>query len=162
MKLTTKARYAVTAMLDVAIHQQPSPVAIADISRRQEISQSYLEQLFARLRRQSLVNSVRGPGGGYRLARPALDINVAEIIHAIDEPLDVTKCGGTEKCKNGKRCLTHKVWSDLNTVIFDFLSKVTLQRLIDESEAPEEEIISPTFAQVIHNYGNEQKNETTE
>ncbi len=134
MKLTTKGRYAVTAMLDIAINQQDKPVTLADISLRQDLSQSYLEQLFSRLRKKELVISVRGPGGGYRLAKPMADISIAEIILAINEPVDVTLCGGAENCKSGKRCITHNLWEDLNTVIFQFLNNANLQQLVDSQK----------------------------
>ena len=131
MRLTTKGRYAVTAMLDLALHATESPVPLADISRRQGISLSYLEQLFSRLRRQGLVRSARGPGGGYRLAHVASDIAVVDVINAIDENLDVSRCGGKGDCQDGEPCLTHELWCDLSTQIHDFLAGIDLQQLVD-------------------------------
>ena len=134
MKLTTKGRYAVTALLDLALHARKGPVSLADISERQEISISYLEQLFAKLRKNGLVKSVRGPGGGYRLSREADAIFVAEVIDAVDESLDVTRCEGRGDCQNGERCLTHDLWMDLSNQIHKFLSGISLQSLVDRSE----------------------------
>ena len=131
MRLTTKGRYAVTAMLDLAMHHGNGPTALADIARRQGISLSYLEQLFARLRRQGLVSSVRGPGGGYNLAREGGDIHIAEVIAAVDENLDTTRCGGAGNCHNDGPCLTHDLWQDLSDRIYDYLSHVSLQELVD-------------------------------
>ncbi|WP_148716883.1 Fe-S cluster assembly transcriptional regulator IscR [Chitinolyticbacter meiyuanensis] len=132
MRLTTKGRFAVTAMLDLALRQAGGPVTLAGISERQHISLSYLEQLFGKLRRRELVDSVRGPGGGYCLARPAAEITVAAIICAVDEPLDATQCGGKENCLDDKRCMTHDLWASLNRTIYDYLSGITLAQLIDE------------------------------
>jgi Rrf2 family transcriptional regulator, iron-sulfur cluster assembly transcription factor len=131
MRLTTKGRFAVTAMMDLALREASGPVALGSISERQKISLSYLEQLFGRLRRESLVTSVRGPGGGYRLGKALEQISVAEIILAVDEPIDTTGCGGQENCKddNGK-CLTHDLWVALNQRIFDYLGSVTLGQLV--------------------------------
>lgn len=130
MRLTTKGRYAVTAMLDLALHAAHGPVSLADISARQHISVSYLEQLFAKLRRSKLVQSVRGPGGGYQLgAAPAL-ISVASVIDAVDESVDATRCGGEGDCHDGEICLTHHLWSDLSTQIHDFLSAISLADLV--------------------------------
>jgi len=131
MKLTTKGRYAVTAMLDLALHDGHGPVALADIAKRQGISLSYLEQLFARLRRRELVRSTRGPGGGYRLARGPGDIVVAEVIGAVDETVDATRCGGRENCQGEERCLTHELWEDLSARIHDFLSGIDLAQLVE-------------------------------
>ncbi len=131
MRLTTKGRYAVTAMLDLAINADSAPIALADIAQRQGISLSYLEQLFARLRRHALVDSVRGPGGGYRLSRTAADICVAEVIVAVDEPMDTTKCGGAHNCQNNHRCLTHDLWQDLSDRIYEYLDTISLQDLVD-------------------------------
>lgn len=130
MKLTTKGRYAVTAMLDLALHDEKGPINLADIARRQEISLAYLEQLFSKLKRSSLVESSRGPGGGYRLKRPADAISVRDVINAVDEPVDATRCGGQENCQGELRCLTHDLWEELNTQISDFLNGVTLGELI--------------------------------
>ncbi len=131
MKLTTKGRYAVTAMLDLALHAKPGPVSLGDISARQEISLSYLEQLFAKLRKRGLVVSTRGPGGGYGMARALSEIPVGEIINAVDESVDATHCGGKQNCHNHGRCLTHDLWAGLSEQIADFLNGVTLQDLID-------------------------------
>lgn len=129
MRLTTRGRYAVTAMLDLALHDRGAPVALADIAERQDISLAYLEQLFARLRRAGLVASVRGPGGGYRLALLEQDISVAAIIAAVEESLDATRCGGSGDCQSGARCLTHELWTDLSQHLDDFLGAVTLASL---------------------------------
>lgn len=134
MKLSTKGRYAVTAMMDLALHEARGPVTLAEISHGQGISLSYLEQLFAQLRRQRLVRGVRGPGGGYRLARPAAEITVADIILAVDEPVDATRCGGREDCDEGERCLTHDLWSELSEQIQDFLDGITLDALARRPE----------------------------
>ena len=131
MKLTTRGRYAVTAMLDLAINGGKRPVSLADISGRQEISLSYLEQLFAKLRREELVTSARGPGGGYRLARSGAEIFVAEIIDAVDESVDVTNCQGKGNCHHGETCLTHHLWEDLSGQIHDFLSQISLGDLME-------------------------------
>ncbi len=131
MKLTTKGRYAVTAMLDLAIHANDSPIPLAEISQRQGISLSYLEQLFARLRRQGLVKSARGPGGGYRLNRVADDITIVEVLNAIDEKIDATRCGGKGDCQDGQACLTHDLWFDLSKQISDFLSGISLGELVE-------------------------------
>jgi Rrf2 family transcriptional regulator, iron-sulfur cluster assembly transcription factor len=130
MRLTTKGRYAVTAMLDLALHANDGPVSLADISGRQEISLSYLEQLFAKLRQNQLVQSVRGPGGGYRLGRPQDAIFVAEIIDAVNESVDATHCGGQGNCQKGEVCLTHYLWSDLSDQIHQFLSGISLASLV--------------------------------
>ena len=130
MKLTTKGRYAVTAMLDLALHAKDSPVPLADISRRQGISLSYLEQLFARLRKQGLVDSARGPGGGYKLSRDAHSIAVADVIEAINEIVDATRCGGKGNCQDGEPCLTHELWDHLSTQIHSFLSSISLGQLV--------------------------------
>ncbi|MEE3169440.1 MAG: Fe-S cluster assembly transcriptional regulator IscR [Pseudomonadota bacterium] len=137
MKLTTKGRYAVTAMLDLALHGDQGPVSLADISARQEISLSYLEQLFSRLRRQKLVSSIRGPGGGYRLSRPATDVYIAEVVDAVSESLDTTRCGNKGDCQNGEKCLTHHLWSDLSDQIHQFLSEISLGDLMKKHEIRE-------------------------
>ena len=134
MRLTTKGRFAVTAMIDLALRCSNAPVTLAGISERQEISLSYLEQLFGKLRRRGLVDSVRGPGGGYCLARPLAEITVADIICAVDEPLDTTQCGGKENCRDEERCMTHDLWSTLNRKIHDYLSSVTLAELVSKQE----------------------------
>jgi len=134
MRLTTKGRYAVTAMLDLAIHGDPEPVTLSDISMRQDISLSYLEQLFARLRRHGLVQSVRGPGGGYRLGRETAAIAIVDIIDAVDESVDATKCQGQGNCQQGEICLTHHLWEDLSAQINDFLRGISLADLMQRHE----------------------------
>ncbi|MEZ5583848.1 MAG: Fe-S cluster assembly transcriptional regulator IscR [Candidatus Competibacteraceae bacterium] len=140
MKLSTKGRYAVTAMMDLAIHDKYGPVTLSEISQCQGISLSYLEQLFAKLRKSGLVEGVRGPGGGYRLARAAEQVTVAEIITAVDEKLDATRCGGRENCQEGRRCLTHELWSELSQQIFTFLEGITLAQFVER----------PRVREVIH------------
>ncbi|AHE98840.1 Rrf2 family transcriptional regulator [Thioalkalivibrio paradoxus] len=135
MKLTTKGRYAVTAMLDVAMHAQQRPVSLADVARRQHLSLSYLEQLFARLRRKGLVSSSRGPGGGYRLSHPPEAITVADIIVAVDEPVDVTRCGGEANCTHRSQCLTHDLWTDLSRQVERFLSERSLADVLHRHRA---------------------------
>ena len=132
MKLTSKGRYAVTAMLDLALHAGNRPVTLAGISERQGISLSYLEQLFTRLRKNGLVSSTRGPGGGYSLSRSAHDIQVAEIVAAVDENVDATRCGGKGDCQDGQRCLTHDLWSELSEQVYAFLSGISLGQLVDQ------------------------------
>jgi len=134
MRLTTKGRYAVTAMLDLALHANSGPVSLADISGRQNISLSYLEQLFSKLRRSALVSSVRGPGGGYRLSRPGKQIFVAEIVDAVNENVDATGCGGSSNCQKGEICLTHHLWCDLSDQIHGFLSGISLSSLVERRE----------------------------
>ena len=131
MKLTTRGRYAVTAMLDLAIHGGKDPITLADISTRQEISLSYLEQLFSKLRREDLVRSIRGPGGGYQLARAYDRIFVAQIIDAVDESIDATNCQGRGDCNHGEVCLTHHLWQDLSDRIRGFLSGISLEDLVN-------------------------------
>lgn len=131
MRLTTKGRFAVTAMADLTMSGGPGPVTMAAISERQKISLSYLEQLFGKLRRSKIVESVRGPGGGYYLARPAEQITIAEIILAVDEPLDATSCGGKGNCHDERQCVTHDLWMGLNEKIYDYLASVTLRQLVD-------------------------------
>ena len=137
MRLTTKGRFAVTAMIDLALRQQAGPVTLAAISQRQQISLSYLEQLFGKLRRHELVESTRGPGGGYSLGRKAEEISVADIIVAVDEPIDATGCGGKENCMGDDigRCMTHELWTSLNQRMIDFLNSVNLQKLVDDQLA---------------------------
>lgn len=130
MRLTTKGRFAVTAMLDLALNEVDRPVTLAGISERQEISLSYLEQLFSRLRRNGLVKSVRGPGGGYRIAKPLDTISVSDIITAVDEQIDATQCGGSENCHDEHRCMTHDLWASLNVKILEYLSGVSLAQLV--------------------------------
>ena len=137
MRLTTKGRYAVTAMLDLALHQGHGPITLADIAERQGISLSYLEQLFARLRKRTLVASVRGPGGGYSLGRDASQIFVAEVITAVDESVDTTRCGGAHNCQNNQRCLTHDLWHDLSKRIYEYLDQISLRDLVDRAAVQE-------------------------
>lgn len=134
MKLTSKGRYAVTAMLDVSLHASSGPVPLTDISERQGISLSYLEQLFAKLRKCELVNSVRGPGGGYFLGREAKLISIREVIAAVDESVDATRCSGKGNCQNGSVCLTHHLWTDLSDRIESFLSEITLGELMEKRD----------------------------
>ena len=134
MRLSTKGRYAVTAMLDLALHGEGNPVTLADISNNQGISLSYLEQLFAALRSKGLVKGVRGPGGGYYLGRPASEISVANIICAVDEWVEFTRCKGKEDCQSGQRCLTHSLWNDLSKQIYEFLTEITLQELVEKGD----------------------------
>ena len=141
MRLTTKGRFAVTAMLDLAMRDVNGPVTLAGISERQGISLSYLEQLFGKLRRAELVESVRGPGGGYCLARLVEDITVADIIIAVDEPLDATQCGGHENCHDNHRCMTHDLWTDLNKTIFAYLANVSLASLVVKQRAKETAVV---------------------
>lgn len=131
MRLSTKGRYAVTAMIDLALHEKVGPVALTDIAETQKISVSYLEQLFARLRKNKLVKGMRGPGGGYRLARPAREITVAEIIAAVDEQIDMTRCRGKEDCQDGEKCLTHELWVDLSKQLYGFLQGITLGQMVE-------------------------------
>ena len=131
MRLTTKGRYAVTAMLDLALNQDQGPISLADIAQRQDISLSYLEQLFSRLRKQALVSSVRGPGGGYILGRGARSIDIAQVVTAVDESLDTTACGGTGKCNGDQPCLTHALWEDLSNSMYDYLSGISLEDVIN-------------------------------
>jgi len=141
MRLTTKGRFAVTAMVDLSMRQQRGPVTLAAISERQHISLSYLEQLFGKLRRAKLVNSVRGPGGGYNLARTANDITVAAIISAVDEAVDATQCGGKENCNDDKRCVTHDLWATLNEKMNDYLSSVSLADVIAHQQGKSVQVI---------------------
>jgi Rrf2 family iron-sulfur cluster assembly transcriptional regulator len=143
MRLTTKGRFAVTAMLDLALRQHAGPVTLAGISEREHISLSYLEQLFGKLRRNGLVESTRGPGGGYTLGKPADEITITAIITSVDEPMDATKCGGAQNCHGeGKACMTHDLWTTLNSRIREYLDSVTLQSMMDEQLAKGIEIES--------------------
>ncbi len=138
MKLTTKGRFAVTAMIDLALRQSDGPVTLAGISERQKISLSYLEQLFGKLRRHELVASVRGPGGGYRLAKPLAEVSVADIIRAVDEPMDATLCGGKGNCHDDQPCMTHNLWTTLTLHMLEYLSSVTLAELVEQQKKPGE------------------------
>lgn len=134
MRLTTKGRFAVTAMIDLAMRQHEGPVTLAGISERQRISLSYLEQLFGKLRRHALVASVRGPGGGYCLAKPLEGVSVADIVHAVDEPLDATQCGGKKNCLDDRTCMTHSLWTNLNAKMNEYLTSVSLADLVAEQK----------------------------
>ena len=149
MRLTTKGRFAVTAMLDIALHHGKGPVTLAGISQRQRISLSYLEQLFGRLRRHSLVDSVRGPGGGYTIARELDRLSVADIITAVDEPIDATQCGGKENCRDEGRCMTHELWSTLNDKMFEYLESVKLSDLVVRQRAADAKAASEKIITVI-------------
>ena len=141
MRLTTKGRFAVTAMLDLALNEVDRPVTLAGISERQEMSLSYLEQLFSRLRRNGLVKSVRGPGGGYRIAKPLDTISVSDIITAVDEQIDATQCGGNENCHDEHRCMTHDLWASLNVKILEYLSGVSLAQLVASQRSGDKIVI---------------------
>src|SRR3954465_3370980 len=134
MRLTTKGRFAVTAMIDIAMNSTKGPATLAGVSDRQKISLSYLEQLFGKLRRHALVESVRGPGGGYHLAGSAETISVADIITAVDEPIDATQCGGRENCHDDRRCMTHELWAGLNPPTSSFLQSVTRAELVRQQQ----------------------------
>jgi len=140
MKLTSKGRYAVTAMIDIALNQNKGPITLSLISERQGISLSYLEQLFAKLKKADLVSSARGPGGGYRLSRAADEVSVSQIIHAVDELIDARKCAGKSNCHGGDQCLSHELWTDLSDLIDTFLKSITLQTLIDKKHTNLSEI----------------------
>jgi Rrf2 family transcriptional regulator, iron-sulfur cluster assembly transcription factor len=146
MRLTTKGRFAVTAMVDLAMRGGKSPVTLAAISERQKISLSYLEQLFGKLRRNKIVESVRGPGGGYYLARPSSKISIAEIVVAVDEPLDATKCGGKGDCHGeNQQCLTHDLWMGLNERIYSYLEEVSLQQMVDSQSSRNPNLLPPVL-----------------
>ncbi|NPA72226.1 MAG: Rrf2 family transcriptional regulator [Gammaproteobacteria bacterium] len=140
MKLTSKGRYAVTAMIDIALHQDKGAITLSLISERQGISLSYLEQLFSKLKKAGLVSSARGPGGGYRLSRSAAEISVSQIIHAVDESVDARKCAGKENCHGGGQCLSHELWTDLSGMIDTFLKSIDLQSVVDKKQNPLNEI----------------------
>ena len=141
MRLTTKGRFAVTAMIDLALHNGSGPVTLAEISGRQRISLSYLEQLFGKLRRHELVESVRGPGGGYCLAKDIAQVTVAEIIQAVDEPIDATQCGGKENCIDDRRCVTHDLWATLNEKMNDYLGSVSLADVVSHQQGKQVQVI---------------------
>ena len=147
MRLTSKGRYAVTAMLDVAIYARQDPIPLADISERQEISLSYLEQLFSRLRRHNLVSSVRGPGGGYLLSRAPDQITIGEVIRAVDESVDATRCQGQSNCQQGERCLTHSLWTELSERITQFLGNISLADLMEKGDV--KQVSSRQLDQII-------------
>jgi len=146
MRLTTKGRFAVTAMVDLAIRGGDKPVTLGSISERQKISLSYLEQLFGKLRRYHIVESVRGPGGGYYLARPGAEISIADIVIAVDEALDATTCGGKANCDDGQQCITHDLWEGLNNAIYTYLADVNLQQLVDSREKARSGVVPVTLA----------------
>jgi len=150
MRLTTKGRFAVTAMLDLALHGSGAPVTLAQISERQKISLSYLEQLFGKLRRGELVESVRGPGGGYHLARDAAKVTIADIIRAVEEPLDSTQCGGRENCRENQRCMTHDLWEELNTTVQGFLAGVTLSHLVERQHTQRVSVVRQPRSRGTH------------
>ena len=141
MRLTTRGRFAVTAMVDLGMRHGGGPVTLSDISARQKISLSYLEQLFGKLRRKHIVESVRGPGGGYFLGKDLRELSVAEIILAVDEPLDATQCGGKENCHDDNKCITHDLWASLNERIFEYLGSTTLQQLVDNQRVKESGVV---------------------
>ncbi len=141
MRLTTKGRFAVTAMLDLALNESGRPVTLAAISERQDISLSYLEQLFSRLRKNGLVKSVRGPGGGYRIASDMKTISVSDIIRAVDEQIDATQCGGNENCQGENRCMTHELWTALNYKILEYLENVSLAELVASQKGGKKVVI---------------------
>jgi len=143
MRLTTKGRFAVTAIVDLALRHGKGPVTLAGISERQDISLSYLEQLFGKLRRHNLVDSVRGPGGGYTLAKPLETVSVADIIRAVDEPIDATQCGGKENCHEEHRCMTHDLWVSLNEKIYEYLDSVSLADLVARQQTPNNVTVLP-------------------
>ncbi len=149
MRLTTKGRFAVTAMIDLGLRNDKGPVTLSAISQRQKISLSYLEQLFGRLRRHELVESMRGPGGGYRLARSARDITVADIIYAVDEPLDATQCGGKQNCDDERVCMTHELWASLNRHMVDFLDSISLADLVTEQRQKASMVEQPVTRHVV-------------
>jgi Rrf2 family transcriptional regulator, iron-sulfur cluster assembly transcription factor len=150
MRLTTKGRFAVTAMVDLAMRGGKAPVTLAAISERQKISLSYLEQLFGKLRRNNIVESVRGPGGGYYLARPGDKISVAEIVVAVDEPLDATKCGGKGDCHGDQQpCITHDLWMGLNEKIHSYLEDISLQQLVDSNSNRNLNVSQITLKKVV-------------
>ena len=149
MRLTTKGRFAVTAMLDIALHHGKGPVTLAGISQRQRISLSYLEQLFGRLRRHTLVDSVRGPGGGYTIARELDKLSVADIITAVDEPIDATRCGGKENCRDEGRCMTHELWATLNDKVYEYLESVKLSDLVTRQRAADAQAVAEKTIKVI-------------
>ena len=139
MRLTTRGRFAVTAMVDLALRPGTAPMTLAEISARQKISLSYLEQLFGKLRRKGIVTSVRGPGGGYRLGKGTHEIAVADIILAVDEPLDATQCGGKENCRDEQKCITHDLWVRLNKHVLDYLGAVSLKQLVDDQRQEQDQ-----------------------
>ena len=155
MRLSTKGRYAVTAMLDLTLHGNDGPVTLAEISETQGISLSYLEQLFASLRAKQLVRGIRGPGGGYYLGRSADEISIADIICAVDEWVEFTRCGGNRDCQDGKRCLTHNLWDDLSNEIYNFLQNISLAGLVERGGLKEAGCIREQASALLQGAGNE-------
>ena len=143
MKLTTKGRYAVTAMLDIAYYDKGKPISLAEISSRQNISLSYLEQLFSRLKKKRLVESIKGPGGGYKLSKDASDIVISDVIQAVNDNLEATSCNGKANCHNNRQCISHNLWEELGMEIKNFLSDVTLQEVISKNDSDVKEIKMP-------------------
>jgi len=139
MRLTTKGRYAVTAMLDLSLNYGAGSITLADISERQSISLSYLEQLFSKLRKHKLVSSARGPGGGYKLSRPAEEITVFDVISAVDENIDNTACKRQGNCRDGKKCLSHHLWCSLSEQIQNYLSGISLRQVISDYQEDSDE-----------------------
>jgi Rrf2 family transcriptional regulator, iron-sulfur cluster assembly transcription factor len=160
MRLTTKGRFAVTAMLDLALHAQDGPVTLGNISERQKISLSYLEQLFSKLRRGSLVESVRGPGGGYNLGRPLDQLTVADIIVAVEEPIDSRQCEGRNNCLGDRRCMTHDLWENLNTTVINYLSGVTLAQLVEKQRT--QTVNGPANMHIVRSVKSEKNRSSTE
>jgi len=144
MKLTTKGRYAVTAMLDIAYYDKGKPISLAEISSRQNISLSYLEQLFSRLKKKRLVESIKGPGGGYKLSKDASDIVISDVIQAVNDNLEATSCNGKANCHNNRQCISHNLWEELGMEIKNFLSDVTLQEVISKNDSDIREIKMPS------------------
>lgn len=149
MRLTTKGRFAVTAMVDLAMRSGPNPVTLASISERQKISLSYLEQLFGKLRRHNIVESVRGPGGGYYLARQSAKISIADIVVAVDEALDATSCGGMGNCHDDKQCVTHDLWMGLNETLYRYMAEVSLQQVVDSQSKTRPEVVPVAISKRI-------------
>lgn len=140
MRLTTKGRFAVMAMADLALHGECGPITLSSISERQKISQSYLEQLFGKLRKRNIVIAVRGPGGGYYLARSSAEISIADIVVAVDESVDATRCGGKANCQGDKPCITHDLWMGLNEALYGYMAGVSLQQLVDNATKPKSDV----------------------